>query len=269
MVSRLLNIPLSTDNYNKEVNIIKQIAMANGYPTNLIDKLIGRHKNKLKSNTPSPEKTTYVSIEYGGLLHNSLKKELRKQGITMSCKTSNKLSSKFTTHQSTKNKYDSTGIYKIKCSDCSKYYVGQTGRSFKTRAAEHLPKPKLDKQRSSYAQHLIDYNHNYHGIENNLEILNKCPKSRSMDALEEYHIYKAQKTDADNVLNEKLKYSSHSIFAALLNVNKNCRRQGDQVDRADNNSEQRSSDSRRIAPARVQPASAGTRPSRRARDRNK
>lgn len=39
-VHRLVNIPLSEDNYFKELNIIKQLAVNNGYPPNLIDQLV-------------------------------------------------------------------------------------------------------------------------------------------------------------------------------------------------------------------------------------
>ena len=40
-----------------------------------------------------------------------------------------------------------------------------------------------------------------------------------MDTLEEYEIFKAQKSHSDHVLNEKLKYSSHMIFNILLRMN--------------------------------------------------
>ena len=35
-------------------------------------------------------------------------------------------------------KHISTGVYKLKCNDCPNYYIGQTGRSFKTRYTEHI-----------------------------------------------------------------------------------------------------------------------------------
>jgi hypothetical protein len=36
------------------------------------------------------------------------------------------------------NKYTKSGIYKINCSDCNRYYIGQTGRNFQTRFKEHI-----------------------------------------------------------------------------------------------------------------------------------
>ena len=36
------------------------------------------------------------------------------------------------------NKFDQRGVvYKIPCSDCTGVYIGETGRSFKTRRKEH------------------------------------------------------------------------------------------------------------------------------------
>ena len=35
-------------------------------------------------------------------------------------------------------KHTSTGVYKLKCNDCPNYYIGQTGRSFKTQYTEHI-----------------------------------------------------------------------------------------------------------------------------------
>jgi len=40
MVHRLLTIPLSPQNYEREVKIIKHIAIANGYKSNMVDRLI-------------------------------------------------------------------------------------------------------------------------------------------------------------------------------------------------------------------------------------
>ena len=35
------------------------------------------------------------------------------------------------------NKFDLPGVYKLNCSNCNKFYTGQTGRSFKQRYIEH------------------------------------------------------------------------------------------------------------------------------------
>jgi hypothetical protein len=37
-----------------------------------------------------------------------------------------------TSHNKKQEKYTSTDVYELKCNDCPKFYIGQTGRSFKT-----------------------------------------------------------------------------------------------------------------------------------------
>ena len=47
MVHRLLSLPLSTEDHKNEVEIIKHIAIANGYKCNIIDKIINKKQNRL------------------------------------------------------------------------------------------------------------------------------------------------------------------------------------------------------------------------------
>ena len=57
---RLLTVPLNQENYVNEIHTIKYIPIANKYKSNIIDKLIYKHKNRIIK----PE-TKYVSEIYG------------------------------------------------------------------------------------------------------------------------------------------------------------------------------------------------------------
>jgi hypothetical protein len=106
-------------------------------------------------------------------------------------------------------------VYKAKCADCPSYYIGQTGRAFKIRYNEHRPDPRTDTQKSSFAQHLVDTNHDMADINSGLEVLHYCKKGKRMDVLEEYEIYKSVKT-REPILNDKVQFKSNFIFNALL-----------------------------------------------------
>jgi hypothetical protein len=106
-------------------------------------------------------------------------------------------------------------VYKVKCADCPIFYIGQTGWAFKVRYKEHRPDVRTDIQKSSFAQHLVDTNHDMADINDELEVLNYCNKGNRMDVLEEYEIYKSIKT-CDPILNDKLQFKSNFIFNALL-----------------------------------------------------
>ena len=73
------------------------------------------------------------------------------------------------THKA-QNKFDLPGVYKLNCSDCNKFYIGQTGSCFKHRYIEHT-KALPSSTESTFANHLIGANHTYTNIENNMDIL--------------------------------------------------------------------------------------------------
>ena len=71
-----------------------------------------------------------------------------------------------------------TGVYTLKCNDCPKFYIGQTGRSLKTRYTEHIEALTLPFIKSNFAEHIFNSHHTYTNIETNLEILHILPKVR-------------------------------------------------------------------------------------------
>ena len=136
MIHRLLALPLSTDDYNNELNIIKHIALANGYKSHIVDRIINKKQNKPINIDVSKEKVNkYIAIEYGENLYHTLKNQLKKHNITLASKASNKLEKKltFTNKNIPSDIFDGTGVYRLNCSDCTQFYIRQTGRSFKLR----------------------------------------------------------------------------------------------------------------------------------------
>lgn len=214
MVHRLLSTPLSESNYIKEVNIIKHIAAANGYASNMVDNIISKHKNKNKGPVRNVDTTKYVCVEYNPTIEHCLKKELKRHDIELTFRTSNKLMTHLNKTEP-KPKFNLSGVYKIKCDDCPSVYIGQTGRSFHTRYKEHHPDPRTVKQKSNVAQHLIDSNHSISEIENNLEVLHVSRKGRMLNTLEEFEIYKAFKNNK-NILNDKLNFKSNILFNNIM-----------------------------------------------------
>ena len=64
LIHRLHIVPLDPFDYAEEVNVIKHIAVANGYHSSLIERLI--HKHKYKTKKPCLDKTNmkYISVDY-------------------------------------------------------------------------------------------------------------------------------------------------------------------------------------------------------------
>ena len=113
--------------------------------------------------------------------------------------------------------YDRPGIYKLTCSTCKNFYIGQTGRSFNIRYKENKPENNIIECKSKYAAHIINESHTHINLETNLDIIHLCNKGRIMDVYEELEIYRATKTDNNKLLNDKLIYKHNCLFEIYLN----------------------------------------------------
>lgn len=233
-IHRLISIPLSTEDYKQELLTIKHIAVANGYRCSMIDKLISKHKRNNNNNTENPNiEMKYSAADFGTILNHTLRNEMAKNNVTVSFRTNNKLGSILKERKNNKvKKEDKTGVYQINCDNCPKYYIGQTTRSFKKRFKEHIPASSSNNSKSSFANHLINENHNYSNFDKNLEVLHVHNKKGSyLNCLEEFEIYSSMKTDRINVLNEQTSFQSNIIYDAAIRVAKQRSRQEQKHDR--------------------------------------
>ena len=99
------------------------------------------------------------------------------------------------------------------CNDCDMVYIGQTGRAFRQRFKEHLPKNNLKASKSKYAEHLMVHNYNYTDFDINCKPLHLCNKGRYMNAAEavsytHLDVYKRQVQLTGQDCSEGLKDSS-------------------------------------------------------------
>jgi hypothetical protein len=119
--------------------------------------------------------------------------------------------------QPVQKQFDSSGVYQLTCPDCHMKYVGQTGRSFKIRFAEHFRDYKYNTNKSKFAQHLLDNKHSIGPIEDIVEVLYRTNKGKLMDTMEKYHIYK--ETQLNNQINDKNTAKPNIIFDKLVHEN--------------------------------------------------
>lgn len=215
---------MSKENYEKERRIIKSLAIRNGYNVDLIDKLV----NKMKTKKPTPDqKPEYICIPYSSVMNKAVSKTFKNSNLKVSFRTKNNAFKiiKNNTNQNKKQKkdvYEKTGIYKIKCTKCPKFYIGQTGRNFRCRYKEHIQCIKsnnMTSQKSAFAEHILDTLHEYKSVENNVEVLDILPKGEKMNSVEELHIYLAQKRNKENLLNVIQVQKQNPIFDKIEEIN--------------------------------------------------
>jgi hypothetical protein len=75
------------------------------------------------------------------------------------------------------------------CRDCPLKYVGQTGRTFRTRYNEHIREIQMNGKTSKYAQHILNMTHDYDAIEKTMKILHVEKKGQILDTLENFYVY--------------------------------------------------------------------------------
>lgn len=215
MIYRLLKVPLSPTDIEKELNILKQIAVANGYTQNIVTKTYQKLKNKVtQCNNRDTKRTNnrevkYIPMTYKGKLSDKIEHKFRKCNVKLAFRTTNTLKIRLRhklSHQ--KNEYNSSGVYKLKCNDCDCFYIGQTGRSFTTRFREHT----YPQNKTAFGTHLKDAKHSVVNITRNMKILHKTEKGRKLDLLENLYIYSNNKKAPDKILNDQLDFSQKHFF---------------------------------------------------------
>jgi hypothetical protein len=68
------------------------------------------------------------------------------------------------------DKYNKSGIYQMKCMECPRRYVGQTGRNFSIRYKEHTHDIRSNNSNTGYSNHVLNTGHTYGTITDTMEI---------------------------------------------------------------------------------------------------
>ena len=204
---------MNANDYQNELNIIKNIAVNNNFDMCLIEKVIKKKKQNLNLRLVYPyqrENNKYSSLTYIGDISDILNNKLKKLDINVGFKTENKLSRFIKNNKDKKDKKANSGIYRLNCGSCSKFYIGQTGRSFKVRIHEHRASFINNKvEHSNYAKHLVNENHNF---DENFKILHIENKGQKLNNLEIMEINKYKHNDL--LLNDQVELSN----SPLLNI---------------------------------------------------
>lgn len=212
MLHRINKLPLSPEQKYKEIDILKQIAITNGYNTQIIDTLL--HKIQSQPSLPKMKKCFSKSV-YVGNISEKINRLFKNTDVSLSFSTTNSLLQKLKhTVGSPHNPFLRSGVYKLTCRDCHKIYIGQTGRNFKTRFKEHMIGASRD--RSVFGQHLSQEKHSECEIEQDMKILHTAPKGILLDTLEQLEIFIHHRKDPASLLNEILEFRDKTFFELIF-----------------------------------------------------
>lgn len=135
LVHRAISIS-QTDNLQSELDHVQKSLQNNGYRKTDIQSTIKRRLNP-KSRIKNDEVTKTVAfLPYISRVTDRIGKVLRKHKVKTVFKSTCKMSQLLPNPKDKLNPLSSKGVYSIPCS-CGAVYIGETGRSIKTRLCEH------------------------------------------------------------------------------------------------------------------------------------
>ena len=155
LINRSLNVPTTENGKLKELQHVSAALVSNGYPKTIVSKVIKISKViKTEKAMPSPEELVrtffeliepsepcagYATLPYIKGITEPLSRTLKKHNIKVCNKPLRTLEQEFPSvkHRPTTEEKNNV-IYKIPCKDCAWNYIRETGRSLKTRKAEHI-----------------------------------------------------------------------------------------------------------------------------------
>jgi hypothetical protein len=200
---------LYEDEHKKEENIIQNIMYNNAFP-------IQPHKpstpkpptselhRKIATTTHTPTHK-WFTFTYIGKETSFMTKLFRKTNLKIAFRTNSTIQSLLKHKQQVPDIYTQSGVYKLKCPDCNKSCVGQTGRSFQARFSEHKNASKTNSHTSNFAKHLNEQAHTFGSIRNTMQILQRENKGSHLNTIERFYI-------CAEYLNNKHLNDEHTIF---------------------------------------------------------
>lgn len=222
-IERILKIPLSTESFNRELKIIKQIAYHHNFNPTLIDNILTKKQNKITANLtyivePPINNITnnekYFPLTYIGPVSYKIA-NIFNNHCNIAFKPLNSLNRFFVQNKDKIPLLDKCGVYKLKCNDCNSIYIGRTYRNFKTRLKEHLRCLRLNTGFSHFAEHLLTENHNFNQ-ETGFEALHLASKGNLLNNLESLEILRYSKSNTENSLNTQVQFDSTCTFSVLF-----------------------------------------------------
>ncbi|PNF21350.1 hypothetical protein B7P43_G18081 [Cryptotermes secundus] len=223
LIDRVHNYPITRVAKDNEMETINNILINNKYNTDIITKLttnnrkqnIAKQQNITEDSEEQKTKTKWATFTYIGKETRNITKLFRDTKLKIAFRTKNNLQHILKSRPEI-NKYNNSGIYSMKCLDCPKEYIGQTGRKFNTRYKEHIHDIRHNNSNTGYSEHILNTGHAYGTIENTMDIIATGRKGQYLNTLENYHIYRTTKKNTHmNNINKEI---NNPIYHELSNI---------------------------------------------------
>jgi hypothetical protein len=152
------------------------------------------HNHEKITHEEHKQKAKWPTFTYCGKEVRQITKIFKDTQLNIAFRTQNTVEN-ILRHKTKTEKYDSSGIYQMKCLDCPLRYIGQTGRTFKIRYKEHIQEIRNNNGNSGYSNHILNTGHTYGTLTDTMDVIRNGRKGRHLNTLEKYHIYRISKTN--------------------------------------------------------------------------
>lgn len=218
LIHRLLQVPLSTADFEKESHIIKQLAIRNGYEPKMIEKMISIKQSKLimsqfYHSQSSTEVKIWQSINYIGNVSEKMSRYLSNDNRKFISVNRSNLGALLVNNKDKTDNGNKSGVYEINCEECNISYIGCTGRSFKERIKEHKKSILNNRNLTGFSKHCVTLNHTFD--EKRFKILHNVQNGIRLGLLEQLHINRTLNNPHKNICNDQVEFPSLFINAAI------------------------------------------------------
>jgi len=152
----------SSENLTPEYKIINSQLKQNAYPKTFLNDTKINSSDTVNPPATQITNTKYISTPYIKGASEKTGRLLKQFGIKLSNKSRNTLGSKLS---KLKDNIPSTSrtnlVYRIKCNNCTKNYIGETGRELHVRLNEHQRNVRNEDENSLLFQHVDNTGHNF------------------------------------------------------------------------------------------------------------
>jgi hypothetical protein len=163
-----------------------------------------------------PENNKWAAFTYVGKETRYITKLFKNTSIKTVFKTTNNLKKRLFPNQVTTDKYEKAEVYKLKCTDCPRQYIGQTGRNFKTRYEQHIRDIRNNRETSGYVQHILETGHAFRKMNEIMEVIKIEQKGSHLNTLENFYTFKL--FQQGNQLNNNCSKTHNPIFKEIQNL---------------------------------------------------
>lgn len=212
----MFSLPLSENKIQSETQKIIDIGKANGYGETTIRNIITKHRNKralidfstLRNATIRDDQMKRVGVRYYPEVTEKLKPIFRSHNLEVVHRSDGSLKQALGSIKDTPPDLHKSGIYRIQCGHCGRYYFGMTIRKLFVRFNEHIKSSKW-KTKTAVGKHIFSSKHQIDISA--LKLVQEVRQKWKVEYYEAIHIYKNKH---QNLLNEDL----GNIISPLLNL---------------------------------------------------